>query len=153
MLCPRPIRPPEQEQDLLWDEAERAAYFDEQYGQDVRLLASDMKAPTALHSYGNPLRACPCGCRQPFADHRLRNQGLRGFGILSHTFPGPRCLHPSKLCLLNTVPLDMPFNVPVRDALCLIGQLAAPMQSLWVFSLGGESKPRSAAAALQATLA
>ena len=127
-----PVWPQAQEQDLLWDAEETAAYFNEQYGQDTRLLAADMQAATVLHSYGNPLRACPCGCRQPFAEHRLRSHGLRGCGVLSQLLPGPRYLQPRELCLLNTVLLDIPLEVSMREALCLIGQLAAPMQSLWI---------------------
>ena len=130
-----PVWPDDQEAELMWDEAEKAAYSDEQYGRDTRLLTAHMQAPTVLHRYGCPLQACPCGCRQAsFAEHRLRTQGLRGFGIMSQVRPGPRYLHPRELSFLNTVPLDAPLNLPMRDVLCLLGQLAAPMQSLWILT-------------------
>ena len=128
-----PMWPDDEEQQLFWDIQENEAYFNELYGADVRLLPEGMQAPTVLHSNGSLLRSCPCGCRQqPFAEHRLRSHGLRGFGILSQALPGPRYLHPKELCFLNTVPQDVPLGVPMRDALYLIGQLAAPMQSLWL---------------------
>ena len=43
-----------------------------------------------------------------------------------------RHLHPAEGALLCTVPLGYHFPMPVRSALSRLGQIAAPMQVLWV---------------------
>ena len=131
-----PVWPTAEEKALLWSEREREAYNDLTLGTEPRLLSFDMKCPTALHSWGSPLDPCPCGCRlQSFSWPRLQQFGLRGIGIHSELLGEVRYLHPLELCFLNTVPLHYQHLPHVKAAMCLIGQLAAPMQSLWVSAL------------------
>eukprot|EP00435_Cladocopium_sp_Y103_P044798 s2183_g12.t1 len=123
----------EHELDLLWDAHEQATYFDPAFGNDVRVLTPDQHAPTMLHSWANVLRSCPCGCRLgPLSMHRLHQGGARGFGILSTRFHQVRHFHPEEAALLCTVPLDFHFPGSPRTALCLLGQIAAPLQVLWL---------------------
>ena len=123
------------EQDLAWDAMEMEFYFDLAYGSDLRTLHEQCTAPTMLHSWANVLRACPCGCRgQSMSLRRLQQGGARGFGVLSALTSKMRHLHPEEAALLCTVPLTFKFPEPPRAALCLLGQIAAPLQVLWLQS-------------------
>ena len=124
-----------EEQDLQWSEEEKDKYSDPLYGSEARRLDMQGVMPTALHSWGSALRSCPCGCRQrPFAEERLRSHGLRGFGVWSDVIQDIRFAHPKEVGYLNTLPMSLALPDPPRAALCLVGQLAAPMQSLWVLA-------------------
>lgn len=107
-------------------------YGNPAYGDDQRVLTSDSKAPTFLHSWAHVNRPCPCGCRQAFSEARLRQGGARGFGLISSRTGRCRHLHPEEGALLCTVPPSYRFPMPPRSALCLLGQIAAPLQVLWL---------------------
>lgn len=127
--------PDEHELDLLWTDQECALFFDPRYGSDLRVLQHSHQAPTMLHSCANLLQACPCGCRtRPFTHHRLLQGGARGFGLISAKTMKIRHLHPEEGALLCTVPLNYTYLGSARDALCLLGQIAAPLQVLWLQS-------------------
>ena len=127
--------PDEHELDLLWTDQECALFFDPRYGSDLRVLQHSHQAPTMLHSWANLLQACPCGCRtRPFTHHRLLQGGARGFGLISAKTMKIRHLHPEEGALLCTVPLNYTYLGSARDALCLLGQIAAPLQVLWLQS-------------------
>ena len=122
------------ESNLQWTSEEEQKYGDPQYGRDLRHLNTAAPAPTALHSWGVALQACPCGCRSgPLSDTRLRQHGLRGFSVISSSAGMKRFLHPGEAGFLNTLMPSTPLPGPARHALCLIGQLAAPLQAVWVF--------------------
>lgn len=102
----------------------------------------DGKLPTCLHAWGNQADACPCGCRSSgFQDHVIQQRG-----IYAQLLPVPvesgsclyRHLHPMELAILNG--LLPPSSWDPADAqnlrlkLCAIGQLASPIQSVWVGS-------------------
>ena len=125
---------PEEEQQLEWDASEVAIYMDPAYGHDQRVLQPGDKAPTMLHSRAHVNRPCPCGCRAAFSDRRLRQGGARGFGLLSACTGKCRHLHPAEGALLCTVPPSFIFPMPPRSALSLLGQIAAPLQVLWLQS-------------------
>ena len=128
-----PIWPSQDEASLQWTEAEVQAYGNPVYGTEPKILDGAGKCPTALHSWGAALRACPCGCRmQGFSEARLRQQGLRGIGVPASSVAGTRFLHPQEAGLLNTIPPAYVHHPDPRTALCLIGQVAAPLQSLWI---------------------
>ena len=130
-----PAWPTMEEENLLWDSNECTKYQDPIYGTDNRGLDLRAPAPTALHSWGSALRACPCGCRKhPLSEHRLVQHGLRGFSVPSTLQGQPRFIHPKEAGLLNTWPASVPLPSPARGALVLIGQIAAPLQAVWVFS-------------------
>ena len=130
-----PVWPEEAEHSLSWTAQEREAYANPAYGGDQRVFNLRGKAPTALHSWGNALTACPCGCRtKGFCEASLQAKGLRGIGVLSPLLQVMRFPHPSEAGLLNTLPPGYAHLEEPRAALCLVGQLAAPLQSLWVFA-------------------
>eukprot|EP00435_Cladocopium_sp_Y103_P073302 s64_g43.t1 len=123
-----------EEDQLRWDPSELAIYLDSCFGDDARLLQAHTKAPTVLHSWGHVNRPCPCGCRGAFSLARLRRGGARGFGLLSSRDGCYRHLHPAEGSLLCTVPPTYCFPMPPRSALSLLGQIAAPLQVLWIQS-------------------
>ena len=130
-----PVWPKSDEDDLLWSPEEEAKYGDLAYGQDVRRYCQHSQAATVVHTLGNALRPCPCGCRKfPFSEARLRAGGLRGVGVLSHDRQSIRFPHPCEVGLLNALPPCFKHVSPPRFALCLIGQVASPLQFLWVFA-------------------
>eukprot|EP00438_Fugacium_kawagutii_P034857 Skav225553 [mRNA] locus=scaffold81:291894:293756:- [translate_table: standard] len=124
--------PPQEEDQLAWDELETQLFLDEMYGTDKRILGPDDMAPTVLHSWGHITRDCTCGCRKAFGLSRLRQGGVRGFGISSAAHGKPRHLHPCEGSTLCTVLQDYVYPGQLRGALCLLGQIAAPLQVLWL---------------------
>ena len=127
--------PMHDEDDLSWDELELSMYLNSSFGNDKRVLSPTDTLPTALHSWGNVGRACPCECRtMPFSIDRLRQGGARGFGLTAASTGKLRHFHPEEALLLHTVPLNYSLQIPVRAGLCMIGQLAAPLQVLWIQS-------------------
>ena len=130
-----PIWSVEDESNLKWTVQEAAKFGDPRYGKDPRFLDLRRPAPTALHSYGSPLDPCPCGCRQAgLHETRLLQKGLRGFAVYSARGLGKRHIHPQELGLLNGVPPSFLHPGTPRSALCMIGQIASPLQSLWIFA-------------------
>ena len=127
-----PVWSPEELAILRLNEEELEAYFCT-YPDSQRILDMNSPAPTFLHSYGNATGRCPCGCRSTgFCPSRLCRDGLRGFMI--HDTDGlPRFLHPREVAFLLSFPAGFPILSKLRDTLCLLGQSAAPLQSLWVF--------------------
>ena len=63
---------------------------------------------------------------------RLRRGGARGVGLISARSGKHRHLHHEEGALLCTVPPTYRFPMPPRAALSLLGQIAAPLQVLWV---------------------
>eukprot|EP00438_Fugacium_kawagutii_P022431 Skav232858 [mRNA] locus=scaffold2451:97957:102459:- [translate_table: standard] len=122
------------EDELSWDPLELSVFFDKTFGLDQRILESKDIANTVLHSWGNLLRRCPCECRGPISESRLRRGGARGFGLVSASTGKVRHLHPAEGAMLCTVKPDYVFDMSPRAALCLLGQLAAPLQVLWIQS-------------------
>eukprot|EP00438_Fugacium_kawagutii_P035740 Skav229334 [mRNA] locus=scaffold2596:57032:62763:+ [translate_table: standard] len=120
------------EEQLLWDETEQALFLDELYGLEKRILEATDQAPTVLHSWGHITRDCACGCRRAFSLSRLQQGGVRGFGFISSVTQRPRHLHPQEGSVLCTVMPDYDYPLPLRSALCLLGQIAAPLQVLWI---------------------
>ena len=130
-----PVWPIEQERLLAWSVDEQHAYANPEFGSDLRFLGKNDTVPTLLHSYGSPLSACPCKCRaNGFSPFSLRAKGLRGFGVISQALLGPRYLHPQEAALLCTLPAQRQHLADPKAALCLIGQIAAPLQALWIIA-------------------
>ena len=127
------------EKQLEWDPSELVLYLDPSFGTDERLLCAQSKAPTVLHSWGHVNRPCPCGCRAAFNLARLRSGGARGFGLLSARSSRYRHLHSEEGAMLCTVPPSFHFPMPPRAALSLLGQIAAPLQVLWVTTGDGRT--------------
>ena len=59
---------------------------------------------------------------------------MRGFGLFSCVLDGPRYLHPQEAALLCTLPVSRLHVSDVKAALCLLGQMAAPLHALWILA-------------------
>ena len=95
-------------------------------------------APCALHAWGSQTCACPCGCRQyGFSQHRLETKGLHGCLVRSAVLPDGttnlRHLHPNEVMGLNSMDPVLDYGEHVKLTLSAAGQLASPVQALWVF--------------------
>ena len=101
--------------------------------------------PTAVHSWGSQLRHCECGCRATgFHPDRLKDKGLYGqlirlegtTGPITHKFPSMRHLHPKEVAIANGLPPSYIDDNPPNARLWLagVGQMASPIQGLWVFA-------------------
>ena len=111
------------------------------YGVDTNLVPWKGQMKTCLHSCGNQLSGCPCGCRKyPFSEDRLSKGGLHRLLIQipgmsqcgNNIYQNMRHIHPDELALLNGMFPGMPWKEPPRFTLCALGQLASPIQSCWV---------------------
>ena len=107
------------------------------------LLNMEGCAPTALHSWGNQLRGCHCGCRAfALSSDRLTSRGL--FGLLvrfTHPDTGTlehRHVHPNEAAALTGFDPMHVLDEDLRLGLAGIGQIASPLQSCWVFSHLGD---------------
>ena len=98
----------------------------------------DGKLATSLHSAGSQADACPCGCRQAFSECLIRQRGVYAQLIQcsSETAVKFRHLHPCELAILNAMPPPQAWMTEeisnLRLCLGAIGQLASPLQSVWV---------------------
>ena len=110
-------------------------------GLDSLLLNFQAPLPTALHSWGNQCYRCACGCRAAFSERRLNERGV--FAVLislgsvikheGHTFPKCRHLHPSEVAVLSGARV-IPWGGSMRLGLAAVGQMASPLQAVWVCS-------------------
>ena len=126
------------EDQLALDDVELEAFGVNSNSHAKHLLNRQAVAPCALHAWGSQTRACPCGCRQSgFSCHRLESKGLHGCivrsAILLDGSTNLRHLHPNEAMALNTVDPVLDFGTNVRLTLSAVGQLACPIQSLWIF--------------------
>ena len=115
---------------------ELTAYSNPAFGGEKRLITGDDVVATVLHSYGNALGQCPCGCRDgPFNVQTLTQRGLRGSFVQSQVHHNPRFLHPRELGLLLGMPDTVDYrHSPPRDCLSLLGLIASPLQMVWVYA-------------------
>ena len=112
----------------------------EKAGFDRNEIKWNGQMATALHSCGSQLGPCPCGCRlHAFTEESLTKGGLHGllvrlagFAKCGHTlYPSCRHVHPDELALLNGMLPGYEWENP-KMALCALGQLASPLQSVWL---------------------
>ncbi|CAL1172412.1 unnamed protein product [Cladocopium goreaui] len=104
------------------------------------VLQLDQKMPTCLHSWGSPADPCPCTCRaEPFSEALIKSRGIYAVVVPIPSTTGEpqyRHLHPAELAVLNgLVPPDVwtsSHHPSLRLCLCGVGQLASPLQALWV---------------------
>lgn len=123
------------EQELQLFEVEFFCYSNPQFGADKRVLEFTDVAATFLHSYGNALMGCPCGCRSSsFSLTSLRTKGLRGCFVQSRMHHNPHFLHPANLGLLLGMPHFINYGTSIRAGLALLGQIASPLQALWIYA-------------------
>ena len=129
-----PIWPLDEERQLQWTEEEMSVFKDDSYGACDRRLSMTQAAPTILHSAGNHLQGCPCGCRSSgFSEDRLRKGGIHLIEVITSHHEGfHRHLHPREAGLLLGVRDDYDYGNDMRGALCLLGQIASPLQATWI---------------------
>ena len=123
-----------EEESLTWTSAEHE-FFLSLTTPDQFLLNLNRRSPTLLHSMGHHLTACPCGCRDTgLSPTRLAKDGLALVAHPSSFISGSfRHLHPAEAALLNTVPVDYSYDhSELKNDLPLLGQIAAPLQVIWV---------------------
>lgn len=103
------------------------------------VVQTESKLPTCLHSWGSQATACPCGCRGQFSDHLIQQRGIYAQLLpvpVAEGSPVYRHLHPCELALLNAMPPPSEWmsaeHPSLKLCLAAIGQLASPLQSLWV---------------------
>eukprot|EP00438_Fugacium_kawagutii_P028090 Skav211003 [mRNA] locus=scaffold1610:94452:115803:- [translate_table: standard] len=124
----------DEEHQLMLTSEEWELYTDSAYGAENRMLSPSQVCPTLLHSYGNVCGPCPCGCRSTGISKRsLLNKGLRGKLVKSCRTNMPRLLHPKEASALMALPMSIEHDLDLRSALCLIGNIACPLQSLWSY--------------------
>ena len=113
------------------------------HGFESNMIPWTGQMATSLHSCGNQLTACPCGCREfPFTDQRLASGGLHGLLIQTpglskcgqQVYPNFRHIHPDELALLNGMMPGLDWGTSPKMALCALGKLASPLQSIWIGS-------------------
>ena len=88
----------------------------------------------AFHCWGSQLIACPCGCREHgLSKNRLAFKGL--FGVLAEGVKSKKTgrIHPQEAGALCGLDPSLTWGDQNRLALGAVGQLASPLQALWVF--------------------
>lgn len=98
--------------------------------------------PCALHAWGSQMLPCPCGCRsQGLSMDRIKHKGLHGVLVRSVPLDGDesdrhchyRHLHPQEGALMCGMDPCLVWGKDPRLSLSGIGQIASPVQALWVF--------------------
>ena len=111
-------------------------------GMESVWLKPHEKLPTLLHSAGNQLYTCACGCRAALSESRLAQRGLIGTLLKLGTsqthmhvrMEHARYLHPLEMwALMGGLPnISMGHNL--RLAMAGVGQAVAPIMGLWIFA-------------------
>ncbi len=135
--------PSEEMQQLTLNLYELCKFYDFACGGiEALYLKMDAQLPTTLHSIGNQLYACACGCRPALSLSRLATRGLFGVLIpLSKTFVHEnmqrrdcRYPHPCELMLLNGGLPASALGSNLKLAMAGVGQCVSPLQGLWVIA-------------------
>ena len=100
------------------------------------------KLPTLLHSAGNQLYTCACGCRAALSENRLRQRGLVGVLIplptcqvhMNVQMQHARYLHPLEMWVLMGGKPDVQMGHNLRLAMAGVGQAVAPLMGVWIFA-------------------
>ena len=99
------------------------------------LLNTRAPMACALHCWGSQLIACPCGCRDSgLSKFRLDTKGLFAVLVEGVTSKKTRHIHPQEAGALCGLDPCLTWGNQNRLALGAVGQLASPLQALWVFS-------------------
>eukprot|EP00438_Fugacium_kawagutii_P011098 Skav204215 [mRNA] locus=scaffold1606:183973:185340:- [translate_table: standard] len=128
------VIPEDELQQLRLTQVEMDAFGIMDGSYDRFLVNEQGLLPTALHAWGNQVIGCPCSCRQNgLSPTRLRERGLYGVIIRVEGTDEFRRIHPCELAVLVGVDPYMQWD-DLRFDLCSLGQLASPIQSLWMCS-------------------
>ena len=107
-------------------------------GIDAAFIRTNEKLPTLLHSAGNQLYTCACGCRAALSETRLRQRGLVGVLIplgtcqthMNMVMQHARYLHPLEMWVLMGGHPDFQVGHNLRLAMAGVGQAVAPVMGL-----------------------
>ena len=120
---------------------EEEGEFMQYSNQNLRKFGVNLnsKLPTALHSWGNQVVSCACGCRDRLSTSFLKEKGLFAqlLPLREHS-DGSTCwrhMHPMEVAMLNGMPPLQRWSTDQRLNLCAIGQVASPLQAVWVGSV------------------
>ena len=106
-------------------------------GIEQRFVDMQGVLPTCLHSAGNQVLACKCGCRGPLSDRRLQDRGLYGTLVPVEMHQDSkvrfRYLHPREMYVLNGGNPMMHFE-DMRLSLGAVGQCVSPLHGVWMLS-------------------
>ena len=131
-LCPWPTAA---EEELTLTPHESEAFQPSGKVEGNYLLNTRGPMACALHCWASQLSACPCGCRdRGLSKHRLAVKGLFGVLVESVRNKKTRHIHPQEAGALCGLDPCLSWGDQNRLALCGVGQLASPLQSLWIFS-------------------
>lgn len=111
-------------------------------GIEQAYLDVSQKCPTLLHSAGNQMYACQCGCRGPLTLKRLGDKGLVGVLVQLGTsqvhcnkvMQHCRYLHPEEMWVLMGGLPGQQWGVNLRLAMAVVGQAVSPLVGLWTFA-------------------
>lgn len=111
-------------------------------GIDAAWVKLAEKLPTLLHSAGNQLYTCACGCRAALSESRLRQRGLVGVLIplptcqthMNIKMQHARYLHPLEMWALMGGKPDVGMGHNLRLAMAGVGQAVAPLMGVWIFA-------------------
>ena len=141
-VMPSTISWPSQEMEQLKLSLYELGKFDEfcRGGIEQSYINPQAQLPTVLHSNGNALYPCHCGCRPALSLQRLKEKGLFGTLVPLTTFvhhngrwrQEARYLHPKDVFLLNGGLPSFDFCPDLRLGLAAVGQCVSPIQALWV---------------------
>ena len=125
---------------LILTTYEERIFLDHGGSWDAYLVTAHKQLATALHSWGNQVYPCACTCRSAgFTDERLSAQGLHAVLVPYGVKPDGitevvRHPHPAEAALWCGLDPSMDFGPNMRVALAGVGQLASPIQSVWIFT-------------------
>ncbi|CAJ1446137.1 unnamed protein product, partial [Effrenium voratum] len=128
-----PAWPADEEASLLLDSVEINRYTDPSLGHDKRELSLDDISPTAMATPSKPVLATA-----GFKDSRKLALLRKGFVASScepiHLACLAFCTHHKEAAILLGVPSDIQYVLPPRANLALLGLIASPLQSTWVYA-------------------
>ena len=111
-------------------------------GMEGTFIRMHEKLPTLLHSAGNQLYTCACGCRAALSETRLRQRGLIGTLIalgtcqtyMNTVMQHARYLHPLEMWAMMGGSPKVSMGHNLRLAMAGVGQAVAPLMGLWIFA-------------------
>ena len=146
-LMPTPLMLTEENlQQLTLDEHELNVFYGDRKGIKRNMTDFCKPLPTATHSWGSQAKGCFCGCRESgFNPSRIFEKGLYAqfiqlestSKVANQVVPDVRHMDPQEVAVLNALVPSYVKPQPTFHARLIlsgVGQLASPIQSLWVLA-------------------
>ena len=111
-------------------------------GIESQFIKMNGTIATCLHSAGNQVYHCRCGCRGPFTLARMAAKGLFATLVpladstyhLNQWMRHCRFLHPTEMMLLQGGDPKFQGDPDMRLCLAAIGQCVSPIHACWIFA-------------------